>query len=91
MITGTKHVLGVPAAQRQSRDRRQGRRRRRRKPASDGEDGRRETRSATVIKIRGRAEAPEDPAADPAPLPGVSRRRGLSPPSGKRRRVDIRI
>ncbi|MEJ2641139.1 MAG: hypothetical protein P8010_16350 [Desulfosarcinaceae bacterium] len=87
MITGTKHIMGVPAAQRQSRDRQQRNRQGRRKSDADSEDPQQETRGAAIIRIKARKRRATGTAADPP------QRLPRHPSSKKRKQphVDIRI
>jgi hypothetical protein len=87
MITRTKNIMGVPPAQRQSRDRQQRQRRKQHKPASDSDDKQRETRSAVIMRVRDRAKQDVDEASEPA----KAIQRHLPSKKRKRPRVDIRI
>jgi hypothetical protein len=93
MITGTRSVAGVPAAQKQPRDRQQRRRQRRKRKSSDGDDSHREVDSlgrqedAMVIdsKVRGKHSA-KTPSGIPA-----KERQASQHPGRKPRHVDIRV
>ena len=87
MITGTKNILGVPAAQRQSRDRQQRRRQQRRKADQGSDEEKPKSRGPAIIRIKERSKLSADPAADSQ----KQSPRQLSSDKRKRRRVDIRI
>jgi len=96
MITGTKSVAGVPAAQRQPRDRRQRRRENRKKQSSDGDDshpkvdGLREVDDATIIDIINPERHPRHPAITQSNVSGKDRQASRHP-GRKQRHIDIRI
>lgn len=91
MITGTKQIMGVPAAQRQSRDRQRRKQQRNRqgrgKSDADSEDPQLETRGAAIIRIKARKRRVAGTTADP------QQRLPRHPSSQKRKQphVDIRI
>jgi hypothetical protein len=89
MITRTKNILGIPAAQRQSRDRQQRRRQQQQRHADAGSDEEKsKSRGAAVIRVK--EERPK-PVADTAATTQKSLSRQPSAGQPKRRRVDIRI
>ena len=91
MITGTKNIAIVPAAQRQARDRQQRRQQQHRQQNSDGEDAHREFQEATVIRIAGRSKPPADPPTGASEATDEAHRPPSGPQDSKRFRVDIRV
>jgi hypothetical protein len=88
MITRTKNIMGVPPAQRQSRDRQQRRKQKQHKPTTDSDDQQQEARSAVIMRIiRDRAKKAVDVASEPA----KAIQRQLPSKKRKRPHVDIRI
>lgn len=87
MITRTKNIMGVPPAQRQSRDRQQRRKQKQHKPTTDSDDQQQEARSAVITHIRERAKQAVDAASEPA----KAIQRQLPSKKRKRPHVDIRI
>jgi hypothetical protein len=87
MITGSKNILGIPAAQRQSRERQQRRRQPQRQPASDSDEKKSTSDNATIIKINARAKQAADAAIDPAKR--IAQRQ--SPEKRKLKHVDVRV
>lgn len=99
MITRTRSVAGVPAAQKQPRDHQQRRRQRRKRQSSDGDDSHREVdghrevdssgrqEEAMVIDIKGRAK---HSAKTPSGIP-AKERQASQHPGRKPRHVDIRV
>jgi hypothetical protein len=87
MITRTKNIMGVPPAQRQSRDRQQRRKQKQHKPSTDSDDQQREARRAVIMRIRERAKQEVDEVSDPV----KAIQRQLPSKKPKRPHVDIRI
>lgn len=96
MITRTKSVAGVPAAQRQPKDRQQRRRQKQKKQPSDGDDSRRkvdgqhEVAKATVIDLMGPKRNPRHPAISQNSTL-VKDRQTSRHPGRKQHHVDIHI
>jgi hypothetical protein len=99
MISGTRSVAGVPAAQKQPKDRQQRRRQRRKRQSPDGDDAHREVDShrevdalgkqddAMVIDIKGRGKhLANTPSSSPS-----KERQASQHPGRKPRYVDIRV
>lgn len=93
MISGTRSVAGVPAAQKQPKDRQQRRRQRRKRQSPDGDDAHREVDAlgkqddAMVIDIKGRGKhLANRPSSSPS-----KERQASQHPGRKPRYVDIRV
>ena len=87
MITRTKSVVAVPAAQRQSRERRRQRRRRKERPSPEGENTPREPSKATILDLGRRSQRP----ASDSDEKDANRKHPVTPPGNRRPRVDIHV